>query len=97
MEQPLSSADTNPAVDPVGAQAHTLFAAGPLLRIRSSLPLLRGKPFVLRRVLLFVLLAWLPLLALASLISTRNLPGQVVRSDEDAEDGTGSTAAATAV
>jgi len=55
-------------------QAHSLFVNGPLLRTRSRLPMLRGKPFVLRRVLLFVLLAWMPLLVLASLYGNEGKP-----------------------
>ena len=55
-----------PAAAPV-AEAQALFTGGPLLRLRSRLPFLRGKPFVVRRVLLFVLVAWFPLLVLASL------------------------------
>ena len=46
-----------------------LFAGGPLLRLRSRLWLLRGRPYVGRRALLFVLVAWLPLVVLAALQS----------------------------
>src|SRR5262245_52416817 len=46
-----------------------LFAGGPLARTRSKLWLLRGKPYVGRRALLFVLLAWLPLVVLSTLQS----------------------------
>ena len=59
-----SATPLSPAGAPV---AEALFTGGPLLRLRSRLPFLRGKPFVVRRVLLFVLVAWFPLLVLASL------------------------------
>jgi hypothetical protein len=74
MNHPHPAADTTPAVDRMAVQAHLLFGNGPLLRMRSRLPMLRGKPFVLRRVLLFVLLAWAPLLVLASLYGNEGKP-----------------------
>ena len=64
---------TEPTV--AGAPADELFHGGPLLRLRSKLPLLRGtKPYVLRRALLFVLVAWLPLLVLATLVGSEGKP-----------------------
>src|SRR5262245_22360458 len=62
------------AATPDAAATDDLFAGGPLLRVRARLPLLRGGRHIVRRVVAFVLVAWFPLLLLATLYGGEGKP-----------------------
>ena len=74
--------DAHPAAaDPAPAhytqavwQAAELFTGGPLRKLRSKLRLLSTRPYIGRRAVLFVLIAWLPLLMLTFAQGTPGRP-----------------------
>src|SRR5262245_52559859 len=71
---PAAGAPSTAHTGAAAAEEFALFAGGPLLRLRSKLWLLRGKPYVGRRAVLFVLVAWFPLLVLTSLYGLEGKP-----------------------